>query len=69
MKDVEVIMILCCEKCRYLFSAEEVITQCPDCGKVAVRPASEAENAEYARIQLVNQQDRWEPAASIPTKG
>lgn len=69
MKDVEVIMILCCEKCRYLFSAEEETTQCPDCGKVAVRPASEAENAEYARIQLVNQQDQWESVTSIPTKG
>lgn len=42
-------------KCHYLFSSEEELTDkkdshysCPDCGKFAVRIATEAERKEYA---------------------
>lgn len=51
-------MIYKCGKCHYLFSSEEELTdkkdshyRCPDCGKFAVRIATEAERKEYA-IQL-----------------
>lgn len=57
-------MIYKCGKCHYLFSSEEELTdkknshyRCPDCGKFAVRIATEAERKEYA-IQL-QREDSW----------
>lgn len=57
-------MIYKCRKCHYLFSSEEELTdkkdscyRCPDCGKFAVRIATEAERKEYA-IQL-QREDPW----------
>lgn len=57
-------MIYKCGKCHYLFSSEEELTdkkdscyRCPDCGKFAVRIATEAERKEYA-IQL-QREDPW----------
>ena len=35
---------------RYTFKAA-VTDQCPDCGKYSVRPATEAEQAEYWKVQ------------------
>lgn len=58
-------MIMYCKKCRYLFSAKIIVTQCPNCGKKTVCPASEAECAEYERIQMVNKQDHWENAPTL----
>ena len=43
-------MIQTCDSCRYTFKAA-VTDQCPDCGKYSVRPATEAEQAEYWKIQ------------------
>jgi len=57
-------MIYKCVKCHYLFSSEEELTdkkdshyRCPDCGKFAVRIATEAERKEYT-IQL-QREDPW----------
>lgn len=57
-------MIYKCGKCHYLFSSEEELVdkkdshyRCPDCGKFAVRIATEAERKEYA-IQL-QREDPW----------
>lgn len=37
-----------CDKCRFLFeSDEENVTQCPDCGKMKVREATEEEIKEF----------------------
>ena len=57
-------MIYKCGKCHYLFSSEEELTdkknshyRCPDCGKFAVRIATEAERKEYTmRLQ---REDPW----------
>ena len=40
-------MICCCEKCKFVFESLRMLTSCPDCGKDAVREATEAEQAEY----------------------
>ena len=57
-------MIYKCRKCHYLFSSEEELTdkknshyRCPDCGKFAVRIATEAERKEYT-MQL-QREDPW----------
>lgn len=57
-------MIYKCGKCHYLFSSEKELTdkkddryRCPDCGKFAVRIATEAERKEYT-IQL-QIEDPW----------
>ncbi len=42
-------MIYCCDACKFLFERIGEITQCPDCGKVMIREASEAEKEEYKR--------------------
>lgn len=53
-------MIYICENCRYLFLVDVSLNQCPDCGKMSVRPATDSEKAEYERIQLENQEDHWD---------
>ena len=40
-------MIFACDKCHFLFSRTRQPEQCPDCGKFAVREATEAERQEY----------------------
>ena len=43
-------LIYCCEYCHYLF--EDKLgrdAQCPDCGKLAVHPATAEEQAEYIK--------------------
>ena len=44
-------MIYICEDCHFLFWSDIEIEQCPDCGKLAVRPADEEEQAEYWSYQ------------------
>lgn len=53
-------MILSCEYCKYLFSSEKLVEQCPDCGKMTVRAADDAECEEYHRIQMENEIDVWD---------
>ena len=40
-------MIYACDNCHFLFSRARQPEQCPDCGKYAVREATEAERQEY----------------------
>ena len=41
-------MIYACDACKYLFASdEENVTDCPDCGKHRVRPATQEEMKEY----------------------
>lgn len=40
-----------CEACRFQFVRHGDVTQCPDCGKEAVRKASQEEADEFIRIQ------------------
>ena len=40
--------LYCCEACKYLFeSNREEIVQCPDCGKLKIRPAYKEEIKEF----------------------
>ena len=44
----EVLKLYACDKCRFLFeSDEENVIQCPDCGKMKVRAATEDEIKEF----------------------
>ncbi|GEM_PF-2866391 len=49
----------CCH-CRYDFAAARMPLRCPDCGKFAVRAATEAEQRDYFRLQEELAQERWE---------
>ena len=40
-------MIFVCDMCHFIFSRTAEPEQCPDCGKFAVREATEAERQEY----------------------
>ena len=40
-------MIYTCEKCRFTFRRSKEVEACPDCGKQAVREATEKEKEEY----------------------
>ena len=41
-------ILFCCDACKYLFeSNKEEIVQCPDCGKLKVRPANKKEIKEF----------------------
>lgn len=42
-------MIYACDLCHFLFERRSEPEQCPDCGKYAVRPATEEERQEYLR--------------------
>ena len=47
--------LYCCEACKYLFeSNKEEIVQCPDCGKLKVRPANKEEIKEFQDRILEN---------------
>lgn len=59
-------MILCCESCKYLFWSEKLVEQCPDCGKLTVRAADDAECRDYHRIQMDNKADRWDLYSEMP---
>lgn len=40
-------MVFACDKCYFLFSRTAQPEQCPDCGKYAMRPATEEEQREF----------------------
>lgn len=44
-------MIYTCENCNYTFEAED-LSQCPDCGKYTLRPATPEEDSEYHKIRI-----------------
>ena len=41
-------MLYTCEKCKFIFESDkENIVQCPECGKLKVRPANKEEIKEF----------------------
>ena len=40
-------MFFTCNECKYTFVSEKTPERCPDCGKIAVRNATEEEIEEY----------------------
>lgn len=44
-------MIYTCESCHFTFSRVGECEQCPDCGKKAVREATEEEKDEFYRYR------------------
>jgi rRNA maturation endonuclease Nob1 len=44
-------MIYTCDNCLFIFHSVGGINSCPDCGKVAVRKATENERHEYDLTQ------------------
>lgn len=40
-----------CDACNYTFESKDSPFKCPDCGKIAVKDASEEEIKEYDEIQ------------------
>lgn len=40
-------MVYACDECRFLFEKSYDDGRCPDCGKFAVRAATEEETREY----------------------
>lgn len=40
-------MVFTCDNCGFIFSRSTETEQCPDCGKFAVRPATEDEQKEF----------------------
>jgi rRNA maturation endonuclease Nob1 len=55
-------MVFACDHCYYLFSASEQPEQCPDCGKFAVRPATEEETREL-NARLEKRKEEWDDSA------
>ena len=56
-------MYFICDHCHYVYSAEALPHRCPDCGELAVRPATEAEEADHLRLLKVVASDNWDDAA------
>lgn len=44
-------MIYVCEKCHFTFERVGNIEQCPDCGKMSIRQATEEEIKKYLQIK------------------
>jgi uncharacterized Zn finger protein (UPF0148 family) len=42
-------MIYTCDKCHFIFKRTGKVESCPDCGKEAVREATDKEKEEYKR--------------------
>ncbi len=36
-----------CDACRFIFESADFVSQCPDCGKFAVRDANDREITEF----------------------
>lgn len=54
-------MICTCTYCGYTFENTVIPDQCPDCGKFAVRIATEEEKNDYVRIraEFAAGMDNW----------
>ena len=46
-----------CDHCKYTFRYPLKTLVCPDCGKEAVRPATEKETADYYAMQRILQEE------------
>lgn len=54
-------MVFHCTHCLFNFEAETKPTSCPDCGKKAVREATEEEKAEHLALQQQVRNEDWGP--------
>jgi len=52
-------MLYHCEHCNYDFKSDQPTEQCPDCGKIAVRKATEEEKAAYIALQKELDSEGW----------
>lgn len=50
-------MIYACDLCHFLFERKAEPEQCPDCGKYAIRPATEEERREFLRRMQENENE------------
>ena len=50
-------MFFTCNECKYTFVAEKTPERCPDCGKIAVRKATEEEIEEYKEYRKLFAED------------
>lgn len=50
-------IIYTCDSCRYIFEAEAGCNQCPDCGKLQIRPANDDEQREY--LKRKDESENW----------
>ena len=57
-------MIYACDNeiCRFIFERAGAVDSCPDCGKSAIREATEAEQEEYRKNLL----ERSRPSMEAP---
>lgn len=46
-------MFFTCNECKYTFVSEKIPERCPDCGKIAIRKATDEEIAEYKQYRLL----------------
>ena len=46
-------MFFTCNECKYTFETEKTPERCPDCGKIAVRKATEEKIEEYKQYKLL----------------
>ena len=51
-------VIYACDLCHFLFERKTEPEQCPDCGKYAIRPATEKERQEFLR-RLRESEKEW----------
>ena len=49
-------MIFTCDTCHYVFTDEKQQSQCPDCGKFTIRPATNEEKQEL--MERDNQKEK-----------
>ena len=49
--------------CHYVFSADALPEQCPDCGELCIRIAMEDESAEHLRLLKVVEKENWDDTA------
>lgn len=50
-------MIYACDLCHFLFERKSEPEQCPDCGKYAIRPATEEERQEFTQRMRESKKD------------
>lgn len=44
-------MYYICKSCKFQFARSKKTDRCPDCGKVAVREATESEKSAFLKLQ------------------
>lgn len=62
-------MIYHCDACLYNFDEEQMPSRCPDCGKPAVREATEEEIQSYIRLKKIVEKESWDTELGFPALG